>query len=1293
MAWIRLTAAISTALVLTTGGIASGSPRTSTPRTSTPGAVEPAAGTARAASTVRLVTGDRVTVTPGDDGRRTASVQPGPGRRDIVFRTYEQDDGTMTVLPSDAAELVAAGTLDRRLFDVTALLAQGYDEAGTPALPLIVSPQPAGAALGAASATARAATSDRKAAAATADRLSAFGTGSAPERRLESIDATALRVADDELGSFWKTLRPQGTAGAARLARTPRVWLDGRVTPTLDRSTAQIGAPTAWQAGFEGQGVKVAVLDTGADAGHPDLTGRIAESKDFSDSGNTTDHFGHGTHVASIVGGTGAASGGTRKGVAPRADLLIGKVLGDDGYGSESQVIDGMEWAAAEHAKVVNMSLGSDAPSDGTDPMSQAVDALSASGGPLFVVAAGNAGEQGASTIGSPGAADAALTVGAVDRDDSLAPFSSRGPRLTDKAAKPDVTAPGVSIVAARAAGTAMGTPVDADYTSASGTSMATPHVAGAAALLAQQHPGWSGQRIKDVLISTAHLVSGTKVTEQGGGRIDIGAAMGALTATGSVTLPALQTGGSGGRRQAAILHYTNESDHPVDVRLSAALSTDNGVALTDGTVTLGTGTLHLAAGASADVPVLSDGARAPRGAYYGYATATAADGTVLAHTTLSLVVHAPLHRLTVVARDRDGAVIPQAAPTIWGADGFVGYTGLDPAVAVVEEGTYQVSFGTLDNAADGQELREVVNPQVRVAKDTTVTLDASKVTQVRIRTPRPAEQHGILSYQTYRRIDGNGLIQGVMFFDVAKRIYVSPTARVTDGTFEFASRWQLTAPQLIAQVAGTSRSFAPYYLPTSPVLGDKGALLTAVDAGTGTPADLRAAHVRGRLAVVRYDFGDDRALAQAAADAGAKALMLVMPEGFYPWTRWSPDGERLALPVMRAGAADGTAILRRSARTDTRVRFTGTVRSPYLYDVMQVSEQRVPERLVHTVSGQESAVVRATYARTGASDWASEQRFAWRPYQDTAWNQYTRDVPVGGERVEYVTAGDTLWNHVVHHDTVADRDFPLQVGMRDPAHRYRAGQHATEAWFTAPVRPSLPRGATGLPASARYGDTLSLRVPEFTDAAGHWAFAEQDALGGVGTRTSGSGGDTAVADLFRDGKRVAHSETGAWGDLEVPAGRAAYRLDLTTARDSDDWRFGTRTETSWSFDSDTTRTSSVLPLLQVDCAVPVDAENAVSPRRTHTLGFDVRLPDGLAAPRGTRLTVETSYDDGRTWVTARTRRTGSGGHFTAVVERPSRVRGDAYVTLRITATDDAGHRVRQTVDRAFRHPGGSAHR
>ncbi|MFJ7947826.1 S8 family peptidase [Streptomyces sp. NPDC096354] len=1271
MKWIRLTGAISAGLLLVAGGVPAAA---STEEAATGTAARPAAVPGARSATVRLVTGDRVTVTSLPGGRHTASVQPGPGRERVPFRTLEGDDKALTVLPFDAEALVSAGTLDRRLFDVTALIADGYDEAHTSTLPLIVSSAPSRVG-------ARVSSQAAKAAAATADRLVAFKSAATPARKLESLDARSLRVADDDLGRFWKTLNPGGKSDAARASVAPRIALDGKVKAVLDRSTAQINAPAAWKAGYEGQGVKVAVLDSGVDANHPDLAGRIAEAKDFSGSPNTDDHFGHGTHVAATVGGTGAASSGTRRGVAPHADLLIGKVLGDDGFGSESSVIDGMEWAASQHAKVVNMSLGSDVETDGTDPMSQAVNTLTASTDTLFVVAAGNAGP-GPSTVGSPGAADAALTVGAVDRDDSLASFSSRGPRLGDAAVKPDVTAPGVGIVAARASGTTMGDPVDANYTSASGTSMATPHVAGAAALLAQQHPDWGAQQLKDALISTSHTVPGTKVTEQGGGRIDLATAMGPVTATGSVTLAPIDTGGSG-KQQEATVRYTNTGDKSVTLSLAAALATNTGRTLAGGVVTLGSDTVRLAPGATAEVPLRTDASHAVRGKYYGYVTATAADGTVLTHTTVALNVHAPMHKLTVVARDRDGKVIEGAAPVIWGADGFVNYTSMEPAVAEVEEGTYQLSFGALDRAADGQELREVVNPEVKVTKDMSVTLNAADTTPVQIRTPRPAEQRGVLSYQTYRKIDGNGLIQGVMFFDIAKRIYVSPTAEVTDGDFEFSSRWQMVAPQLRAKVPGTSLGFSPYYVTASPAFSDKGARLTAVDAGKGTSDELRAAHVRGKLAVVRWDFSDDRALAQAAADAGAKALMLVVEDGFYPWTRWSPTGDRMAVPTMRAGTAEGTALLERAKQRTTTVEFSGTVRSPYLYDVMQVSKGSVPKRLVYTVSERESAVVRSTYTRTGASSWSSEQRFGWRPYQDTAWNQYTRYVPAGMERVEYVTGGDTLWKHVVHHNVIDVPDFPLASGMHDDTRTYRPGQHTTERWFGAVVRPSIPRG--GNQPSVRNGDTLSVYVPEFNDSGtGHWSFAEADPFGGgVGTGVTAAGvSDTATAELYRNGKRIAESDQGAWGNFEVPAGDAEYRMDLTTARTSDDWRFGTGTRTSWTFRSDTAAQPALLPMLQVDYTVPVDAGNAVDSQRKHTLGLDVRMQDGLAAPRGVTLKVETSYDDGQTWSTATTARKGSG--FTAVVERPARMHGDAYVTLRVTAKDSAGNTVRQTVDRAY---------
>lgn len=1257
---IRLVAAISTGLALAAGAVAPVAAGAGTGPTATAPADAPAP---KSLGTVRLITGDRVTVGTDAEGRRTASVTPGAGRPHILFRTYEQD-GRLTVLPSDAGDLVSAGRLDRKLFDVSALVAQRYDEAHSDALPLIV----AGADGTAASAV---------------RRLTGLAEDGSPVRRLDSIGARSVRVAEEDLGRFWKQLAPDGgPVSAARAADTPRVWLDGRVDATLDRSVPQIGAPAVWKAGYRGESVKVAVLDTGADQSHPDLAGRIAEAKDFSGSSGTGDAFGHGTHVASIVGGSGAASGGGRKGVAPGADLLVGKVLGDDGYGTESQVIAGMEWAADAGAKVVNMSLGSDSPSDGTDPMSLALNELTERTGALFVVAAGNSGEQGTGTIGSPGAADAALTVGAVDRNGGLAPFSSRGPRAGDDAVKPDLTAPGVGIVAARAAGTTMGDPVDAHHVAASGTSMAAPHVAGAAALLAQRHPGWSAARLKDALVSTARTADGQEVTEQGGGLVDVeAAALGPVTATGTVALGPFETGG--GNTRTTQLRYTNTSDTDVTLALTTRLATAGGREPAEGAVRLGSASVRVPAGATAEVPLTVDPARAQQGDYYGYVTAASADGKVTVHTTVSLVVQGPVHRLTVKTVDHKGNQV-EALPTIWGADGFVGYTGTDPAVAEVEEGTYQLDYSSLDPAPDGQELRHVVVPEVKVTKDMSVTLDARKTTLVDIRTPRPAEQRGILSYQTYRKIDGHSLLQGTMYFDVGRRLYVSPTSAVTDGTFEFASRWQFVAPLLDMAVSGGKDPLDAYYMPSSPLFDDKGTRLTAVDAGDATAPDFSRA--RGKLAVISNEQGlNERDLAEQAAAAGVRGIVLVHFSDI-AWTRWHPEGDRWGVPTVRIAASAGAALLKRIGKGHTTVKFTGTARSPYLYDVMQVSSQRIPEKVVHTVSERNSAVVRARYADNGGAPWASEQRFARRPYQDTAWLQYTRYVPTGFERTEYVSSGDTAWQHFVHHETTFDVDKPLLVGMADAPRTYRAGERTSDTWQGAVVRPSIPRG-TATP-SVRRGDVLSLRIPEFTDSqAGH---RSRLLVGGGGIGTSGGAkaaqGDSASAVLYRNGRKTAEADS-AWTDFEVPSGAADYRLDLTTSRVSQEWAYGTGTETSWSFRSGSAGTATALPLLQLDYDVPVDASNAVRSGRTHTVGLSVRAQDTLAAPRGVSIQVEASYDDGGSWSRAEVK---DRGHnvFEAAVKKPSRVRGDAYVTLRVTARDAAGNSVRQTVQRAYLHRG-----
>ncbi|MGW9438629.1 S8 family peptidase [Streptomyces sp. NPDC055607] len=305
-----------------------------------------------------------------------------------------------------------------------------YDDGSRSDLPLIVLHDG-----GAASVTAR-----------TALGRSARVTGA-----LNSIDAYTVVEPKSKAGATWKSLTAAGPQERRTLAPgLAYIRLDGRVTAVPDRSVFQTGAPAAWNAGLTGRGVTTAVLDTGIDATHPDLSDAVIESKDFTRSPNgTQDGNGHGTQVASIITGTGTgrAFGGRYRDVAPDTRLLVGEVLEDSGGGAESSIIEGVEWAAARGARVISMSLGADA-TDGTDLMAQAVNKITGRSDAPFVIAAGNSGRT--SDVNTPASANATLAVGAVDADDALARFSSRGPRVGDNTVKPEITTPGVEIVAAR---------------------------------------------------------------------------------------------------------------------------------------------------------------------------------------------------------------------------------------------------------------------------------------------------------------------------------------------------------------------------------------------------------------------------------------------------------------------------------------------------------------------------------------------------------------------------------------------------------------------------------------------------------------------------------------------------------------------------------------------------------------------------------------------------------------------------------------------------------------------------
>ena len=414
-------------------------------------------------------------------------------------------------------------------------------------------------------------------------------------QRLVSGQGGEARVLSPELGLMAAKLPFATLVNGARdileAGYVEKVWLDTVVRATLDTNVPRIGAPQVW--------------DTGVDATHPDLDDlddnpaaidpKVLQSRDFTGEGDTRDARGHGTHVAGIAAGTGRSSGGTYIGTAPGANLWNLRVLDSGGLGLSSWIIAALEFASLgpdkllgsdDEADVANLSLGGSPTGSGNDPLSLAVD-LAVGRGLVVVVAAGNEGPE-MLTVTRPGVARKAITVGATDDLDNIASFSGRGP-TSDLRLKPDVVAPGSSIQS-----TARGD----GYTTLSGTSMATPHVAGAAALILHAHPDWDPAKVKAALMNHALPLEGRLLWEQGAGRIRLPESVGAtlLAMEPSINLGLMKSGD----QAVHAMELVNLSAAAITVDLSTTTTVDG--AATSDLVTVTPSSVEVPAGGSAQV-------------------------------------------------------------------------------------------------------------------------------------------------------------------------------------------------------------------------------------------------------------------------------------------------------------------------------------------------------------------------------------------------------------------------------------------------------------------------------------------------------------------------------------------------------------------------------------------------------------------------------------------------------------------------------------------------------------------
>ncbi|MGW1778223.1 S8 family serine peptidase [Streptomyces sp. NPDC002143] len=1198
-----------------------------------PGATSPQSVTtpdtrqgATSTQTVTLITGDTVSLTTGADGKNAVDVRRGKGREAATFLSSEKN-GEVSVLPTDAIPLIKAGRLDAALFNVTQLVSQGYSDAKTGATPVI----------------------------ATYSKGSATPEGARRTLALPGIDGAALSAKKST--DFWADIAPAlGTEPTAKAARQlgegiDKIWLDAQVKASLDVSVPQIGAPEVWQAGYDGKGVKVAVLDTGVDVGHPDLAGKIAESTSFVPDQAVQDGHGHGTHVASTIVGSGAASDGKRKGVAPGAELLVGKVLGNDGRGQSSWIIAGMEWAAHSGAKIVSMSLGGTATGP-SDVLSETVDDLSASTGTLFVIASGNAGP-GEQTVGTPGIADSALTVGAVDKSDQLASFSSRGPRPGDFAVKPEITAPGVAITAARAAGTSMpgGTPVDDYYTTASGTSMATPHVAGAAALVAQAHPDWTGEQIKQSLASTAKTNDVNSVFEQGDGRVDAVRAVGqGVFATSALSFGKFEDGDT--EVVGKDITYTNTTDKAVELTISSTLAA----------AAPGAATVTVPAKGTATVPVTVDPAAQAQGRYTGHVTATA-DGIEV--TTAVGFEKAPkTYDLKVSLLGRDGKAptggsiytlmeLNSAFPDEYGFLG-TGWTWQVPA------GTYAISTWIPDRDGGGTAVGTSVvsSPEIKVGGDTEVVLDARKAVEIKPKTKQDSEFKGF-STNVHREGPGNawGLTYSQGFW--TDHVYVSPTEQVTQGSLEFSAKFRLYEKELTASVTSPEKTelSSLYYSQTYndfplKISGDH--KVRAVDAGSGTEADFAGLDVKGKVAVVRVGATDR---AQSALDnatkAGAGYLIVYRDKpGF-----WIEAVDRATtVPLMIATGEEGaklTGLLKTGKKVTLKL--SGTPVSPYVYNVLVAQSGSIAADQTYSLDKSNTVKRHARYYGATAGEIGADALYTFRPWQlfGIESSVYTQ---LGTERDEYYYVDpDTRTWHVVYPNWNTFR------GQWSPLRTFtEAGtEKTTENWLRQAVRPGTSE-EYGL--SERTGDKLTMSVAELTDSTpGHYGYID-------GTD------NTAKGKLYADGQLVGDSLLGGYGVFNVAADKTSYRFDLDVQRRAAWAKYSTSTHTEWTFASAHTDTSTALPLLTVGIAPKgLDLLNRADGKRE----LEVALPvaDQLGSVRASTLKAWVSYDDGISWKEVKVKN--GSARFKAA-------KGAETVSLRVRAADRDGNGIDQTVLRAF---------
>ncbi|MCW6006316.1 S8 family serine peptidase [Micromonospora sp. CPCC 205371] len=926
-------------------------------------------------------------------------------------------------------------------------------------------------------------------------------------------------------------------------------------------------------------------------------------------------------------------------------------------------------------------------------------------------------------TVASPGAAASALTVGAVDGADHIADFSSRGPRLGDDAAiKPEITAPGVRTIAARAAGTNLGAPLDARYTAASGTSMATPHVAAAGAPLGGKRPEWTAGPLRGGLARPAKD-GGYSPYDQGAGRLDVARAITQDVFADTAAVSERFTYPYPGPTRTRTVTFRNDGATDATLNLSAALNRNGTSPAPAGLATV-TPAVTVPAGGTATADLTFEPTAGESGRYTGRLVATGGDTRL--GVPLAVFKQAEQQTLTVrVVGDPAWIMQPYTSmtavrlndtePALDGEPGAVfsgqyKQTGV-PNTLEVQLTLARGGFYALDavmwfrEAADAYPRHALLTlPELRLDGDTTVTLDARTVVPVRVSTPLPSEQV-TLNYMYARTTAGGRLWAGASVFAYSAAVRGGLSVLPTTGTTTTIGKSTLVIdqmhikPQVTLALTGARRvELHPRYI------AEEHAEIPKFTADRrvrlASRAELRAGQdVRGKLVYLEPDtLANFRADLDKAIAAGAAGTLT---DNSYAWIMNSASAKpQMRIPLLAIDHAEAALVAQALTRQPRPQADLGAALvTPYQYKLALYVRGQVPAKL--DFRPKEFTRIESTYHAQFApylGEWGTGENFGEVNHTFVPEQTLSIKTPHGfagpARRTEYfnVTTPDTLWEREYTFYDPATGATRSALAWRGFAKSTSESEDWNEGLLPTQLLtgPQSPVGFTPLiPCDGcRQGDKLRLR-----SLAGLGLGQYSD----LGDNTHSYQGAAGVEEnhLYQGDTEVAPSyDAAGLPYYTVPERAQSYRF---TSRFQD--AFGaahsaTAVTTTWKFRSSRPASGGVqqpyhcldgslwgdtapcawLPLIQLQYRL------GLAPDDTAPLGpYAFTVTPGGTKPRDLR--VWTSTDAGAHWTPALVVPQ-SGGSYKVVTWN---TRGTGTVWLRAQARDAVGNSVEQVIADAYR--------